>query len=365
MNTDVLRRGVVAAAIAVHVVLLFGPVDVLYPVDPWEIGRHLWRGDVPYRDFAFEYPPVALLAFVIPGALPHGLALPALAVQATAAEALVLWTVLRHHRGAVLRYAVLSLAVFPFLSGGFDALPMAAIALSTALLVQGQAPGWWIAAAGALTKLSPGVAWVWARRPLAAAVAALAVTAALGLAPLLLADRSDDTWIGWTLHRGVQIESVAGTAWWAAERLAGDEPRFEYRYRSWEIDGAGPAGTVTAGLAAAGLLVVAVTAKRQPWLAAMTAVLLVVAGSKVFSPQFIAWAAPLAAVIGGRWFVGYAALSGLTLFAYAAGTGPDAVMAITLVRNLVLLGLVAAGLRQLLHPGPHPVDLGAEVVEGA
>jgi hypothetical protein len=362
-ESRVLLRGLVLAVLAVHVVLIVAPVDVLHPVDPWQIGRHLWRGDVPYRDFGFEYPPVALLAFLFPGAVPHDLAPSMLAMQAVLAEVVVVVAVLRHHAGAVLRYGLLSLAVFPFLSGGFDAVPMAAIAVSTALLVQGRGAGWWVAAGGALTKLSPGAAWVWARRPVAAALAALTVTAALGLAPLLLAGRADDTWVGWTLHRGVQVESVAGTTTWAAQRVTGDEPHFEYRYRSWEIDGAGAAGGVTAALAGVGLIVVAVAGRRQPWLAAFAAVLLIVAGSKVFSPQFVAWGAPLAAVIGGRWFGGYALLAGLTTAAYAAGTGPDSVMAVILVRNLVLLSLIVAALRQLLHPGPHPVDLGTEVVE--
>jgi hypothetical protein len=318
---------------------------------------------VPYRDFGFEYPPLAIVPFLVSGAVPSGLALPTLAVQALAAEAALVALVLRRHAGAAMRYAVLSLFVFPFLSGGFDAYPMLALALATALLAEGRAAGWWVAAAGALVKVAPGTAWVWARRPVATAVAALVVTVGVGLAPVLLADDVDETWVGWTLHRGVQVESVAGTFHWAAERLQGDEPRFEYRYRSWEIDGAGGLATATLVVAAAGLVAVALAGRRRPWLAALTAVLLLIAGGKVLSPQFVAWGAPLAAVVGGRWFAGYLALAGLTAAAYAAGTGPSALLAVILVRNALLVVLAVAGVRQLLDPGPDLVDPGAEVVE--
>ena len=362
-ESRLLVGGLLAALVVEHLVLVVDPLDVLYPVDPWVIGRHLWRGDLPYRDFGFEYPPLAALAFVLPGAVPHGLALSALAVQAVAAEAVVAMAVLRHHRGALLRYAVLSLLLFPFMSGGFDALPMAALAVSTALLAEGRAAGWWVAAAGTLVKLVPGVAWVWGRRPVRAGLVAMAVTAVLALAPALVADRSDDTWIGWTLHRGVQVESVAGTASWGVTEVGGGEATFEYRYRSWEIHGAGPAATGALVLAAAGLGVVAATGRRRPWLAALTGVLLLLAGAKVLSPQFVAWGAPLAAVVGGRWFLGYLGVAVLTALAYAAGTGPSALLGVSLVRNLALVGLAVAGLRQLLQPGPDGVDLGTEGVE--
>src|SRR5207237_5970446 len=121
-------RALLVAVVLLHVILVIAPTDVLSPIDPHHLGRLLWHGRLPYRDFRFEYPPLAALAFLLPGLLPHGLGLPAMALQAVALELVVAFYVLRRHPGALRRYACLSLLVFPFLSGGFDALPMAAIA---------------------------------------------------------------------------------------------------------------------------------------------------------------------------------------------------------------------------------------------
>src|SRR5260370_6479654 len=129
-------RALVIGVAAVHLILLFGPVDVLAPVKPHAIGSAIWHGRVPYRAFGFEYPPFAILAFLLPGLVPSGLALSVMALQELAVEALAVIVVLSHRPGAGRRYALLSLLVSPFLSAGFDALPMAAIAISTAWLVE-------------------------------------------------------------------------------------------------------------------------------------------------------------------------------------------------------------------------------------
>ena len=44
--------------------------------------------------------------------------------------------------------------------------------------------------------------------------------------------------------------------------------------------------------------------------------------SKVLSPQFVAWPAPLAVVLGGRWFRAWLLVVGLTVLAYL-GSGPS------------------------------------------
>src|SRR4051812_31590667 len=153
--SPLLRRALVGAVVALHVLAVLAPADVLAPVDPWRIGRMVWHGRLPYRDFPLEYPPGSILAFLLPGAVPHFLAPAVLALEAVAAEAAVVWFVLRPVEGALWRWVPLSLLLFPFLAGGFDALPMAAIAGSTMLLAGGAASGWWVAGLGAVVKLSP------------------------------------------------------------------------------------------------------------------------------------------------------------------------------------------------------------------
>jgi hypothetical protein len=355
-SSHLLQRALLAALLAVHVVYVIAPADVLAPVDPWRVGRWLWQGQLPYRDFAFEYPPGAALAFLLPGAVPSALAPPVLALQAVAAEIAVVFFVLRRFEGALWRWVPLSLMVFPFLAGGFDALPMAAIAGSTALLASGASAGWWVAALGALVKLSPGAAWIW-HRPARAAIAALAVTIPLLLLPAALAPHPDDSYIGYTLHRGVQVESVAASTAWVGRGLIGRDSTFAYRFKSFEIDGADAFAAFWAAVALAGLAVIALRARgADPWLAAFTTVVLLLILSKVLSPQFVAWPAPLAAVLGGRWFRAWLVVVALTLLAYF-GSGPGWILALTSLRNVTLLVVAAAGLRELVQA---PRTLGLE-----
>ena len=355
-------RALFIAVAAVHVILLFGPVDVLSPVRPHAIGAAIWHGKVPYRDFGFEYPPLAILAFLLPGLVPSGLALPVMALQELAVETLAVIVVLRHHPGAVRRYALLSLLVWPFLSGGFDALPMAAIAISTAWLVDGQGRAWWVAAAGTLTKLSPAAAWVWGRRHLALAGAALAVAVIVGLVPAALAKTSTSSYIGYTAKRGVEVESVASTTKWLADEVTGTRSHYAYRFKSWEIDGAKELATVWTVLAGLGLLVVALFAGRRgpgdPWLASLATVLLLLVGFRVLSPQYIAWPAPLAAVLGGRWWRTWMVVAGLTMVTYLIGGTPDQYLALTVLRNAVLVACSVAaliGLHRTRRPSVPPV----------
>jgi hypothetical protein len=277
-------------------------------------------------------------------------------VQALVLEVAVVAFVLRRHPGAVRRYALLSLLVFPFLSGGFDAYPMAAIAFSTALLAEGRAAGWWVAAWGAATKLSPAAAWAWARRPAAAAAVALVVAVAVAVVPTTTARTEDSTYIGYTIHRGVEAESLAASTVWVAKTLTGHSLPIVYRFRSNEVRGAGGAADIWLVLAVAGIAALAWASGRlghpDPWLASFVAVLLLLCASKVLSPQYVAWPAPLAAVLGGRWFRAWIAVAGLTALAYAVGHNNTAILAITFVRNVTLVATAATGLRALVvHEG--------------
>lgn len=384
LDTPLLRKALLVVIVLLHLALVVAPTDVLYPVDPGRIGRWLLHGQLPYRDFGFEYPPLAALAFVLPGLVPHTLAPNVLALQALVLEGLVVWFVLRPlGRDVLWRYALLSPLVFPFLSGGFDALPMAAIAFATMLLVRDDPRGWWVAAAGTLAKVSPAGAWVWARVHPRTSVVALVVTAAVALSPLLLAASADDTYLGYTLHRGVQVESIPASLTWAAAKLRGDEVSYAYRFRSWEIDGGDAAAAAVLALGTLALGALALLAGRPPgrfcerpattsvggrsqnggWTAALVATVLLLCASKVLSPQFMAWGAPLAAVAGGRSYRLYLGAAALTALNYTVDGTVDSFLLLAVLRNALLVGVAVAGFRQLLQPRPAAVHLGAQVVE--
>lgn len=348
-------RAIVLLAIVLRIAFVVAPFDVLAPIDPWVLGRSLWQGEVPYRDFPLEYPPGALVAFLLPGAVPHGIAPQVLALQAFAVEG-TLWWLLRDDRPALRRYLVVSLFTAPLLSGGFDAFPVAAVAWSTALLARRDARGWAAAAFGAVTKLFPGVAWGWCRRrPLAGAVALVVAVGAL-LAPLAIADR-EDTPIGYHVDRGVQNESVPASATFLSNRLRGEDNRYEYSVesKSNELLGAEGAGTVALVLFGAAAVVVAVESMRrqrddEAHLRALTLLLLVLCASKVLSPQFVVLLSPLAAVVGGWMFVAYLPAAVLTLAAFLVDERrSDAFVAVATVRNGLLVAMAVAGVFALVR----------------
>lgn len=65
----------------------------------------------------------------------------------------------------------------------------------------------------------------------------------------------------------------------------------------------------------------------------------------MLSPQFAAWPAPLAAVLGGRWFGAWLTVAGLTALAYV-GEGPTWIMVAT-ARNVALVATAAGALGSL------------------
>lgn len=362
-----LRLLLVATAwLAVRLAVIAHPLPPLGPFDAHDFGRRMLGGGVPYIDLPLEYPPLSVLAFVIPGLVPSGVADSVLGLQALGAELAVIALVLRHRPDALRRYLVCSAVVFPLMAGGFDALPMAALAISTAALIDGKPWGWWVAGLGATVKLVPGSAWLWARSHRYTAVVALTVTIAVLLTPVLLVGLSRDSYAGYALKRGVQMESVGASLTWMLQRLQGHASLFESRFGAIELHGADGAATFAT---ASSLVALALLWRRaralDPWLASFGAVILVLAGSKVLSPQFVVWPAPLAAVLGGRWFRWYLLLVGTTTLAYLLpGYSTDVpFLVVTFIRNLVLLGCAGDIVRELLHPRPHPVDLAAEGVE--
>ena len=85
---------------------------------------------------------------------------------------------------------------------------------------------------------------------------------------------------------------------------------------------------------------------------ALLAAALFLISSKVLSPQYFAWPAPLSAVVGGPAFVLHLAMAALTVLAYTVVSGSEAILTVAAVRNVVLVGTVAWALWQLRRPAP-------------
>jgi hypothetical protein len=345
-------RLVVALAIGVRFYFLVFPVSTLDPIDPAGLGRALLHGQIPYRDFPFEYPPGALLGFILPGLLPADSASTVIWLQAVAVELWVL-AAFRDDSPALRRCLLLTTLQFPLLSGGIDAFVMASLVFATVLLSRSDPRGWWLAGAGASVKLVPGILWGVGARWGRTGLAALLLTVGIVLVPLALA-QSSRTHVGYLLERGVQQESVAATVTWAGQKLRGEEPHIEFRYGAQELEGATGAGVTAA--AVFGILVVAVAAALRMgdrnldiWLSTFAVLLLVLCGSKVLSPQFMIFGAPLAAKLGGRWFITYIPIPVLTFAAFQDSSKGDAFMSVVAIRNALLVGLAGAAAWHVLR----------------
>ena len=339
-------RAIVVLAIAIRTMFVIAPFDVLHPVDAHVLGQLVLHGDVPYRDFGLEYPPGSILAMLLPGLAPAWLAPSVLALQAVACEVIVWWAL--GDDASRRRFLLLSTLAFPVLSGGFDAVSMAALAVSTGLLTKGDDRGWWVAAFGATVKVFPGIAWGWMPRWGRTGVAALAVTIAVLLAPMAIGE-GRDVYVNYHADRGVQQESIAGSATHLRERVTGGEAEVAYRFRAQEIVGAERWGTIS--LVVFGAIAVAIAVRvrvrpvaTDPWVVALALLLVVLCGSKVLSPQFVVMAVPLAARAGPRWSLAYLPIVALTIGAFINDSKGTSFMDVVLLRNLLLVAfaLVAA-----------------------
>ena len=313
-------------------------------------------GELPYRDFAIEYPPGALPMFLLPavttstsGASWAPLNAPARR-YARAFEVLVLvlsiatialsgssLLALKRPAGPVVM-ALALLALSPLLLGDvfparYDILPAALTAAAVALALRGHhAVGGALLGFGAAAKLYPvllvpSLAIVAARQRGARAAIWCVISAAAGAAAVF-APFAIMSWRGtWGAVRvqfqgGLQIESVVSSLLVAASHLGralralGLPPPAPLTNRATEA-GLSRSILVGAGLDQTALLMTALFACTLVWLwyrlsrsradpredlvhaAASTLAVVLVLGT-VLSPQYLIWLLPLVALVGGK-----------------------------------------------------------------
>jgi uncharacterized membrane protein len=287
-------------------------------------------GEIPYRDFAPEYPPLALPAFLVPS-LVAGRGADGddyarvfdLLMAICGAAALVLLAAALHGLGASpgRTAAALSLAALAPLALGsvvlsrFDYWPAALTIGALAALLGGRdrlgAAGLGLAVAAKLyagVLLPLALVWTWRRRGRREAlVATAAFTAVLAVCfgPFLALGPSGlvDSLRG-QLSRPLQIESLGS----ALLLVAGADVEMDSSHGSQNI--AGTPGDIVGILAtlvqAAALVALWIAFARGPMERerlvryAAAAVVAFVALGKVLSPQFVIWLVPLVPLVRGR-----------------------------------------------------------------
>lgn len=286
-------------------------------------GERMTHGQVPYRDFALEYPPASLPVFLLP-ALGEGDAedyerrfeglLAALGVACV-----LLVAVVASSWWAPFYVAAAPLALGSVILSRFDLWPAALTVAALALLVAGRARlglatlGLATAAKVYPALLAPiAVAHVWRgrgrREALICAAAFVGVFVAIVLPFALIAPGGvwDSLWR--QADRPLQIESLGAGLLLAAHQLFGLELTMESSHGSQNLAGEGADVLAAAStlVQAAALITIWVwyargSANRERLLAASAAaVCAFVAFGKVLSPQFLIWLIALVPLIGGR-----------------------------------------------------------------
>lgn len=356
----------------------------------------LLDGQLPYRDFAFEYPPLAAPAIALGGIAgtsdaAYRLGIAAVTLAAALALLLLMRSLARRTGGSETR-AMLAVVAAPLLLGAvvrlhFDlvALALAAGAV-VAVLQRRPALGLALVGIGAMTKGFPfaiapvALAWLWAggdRRSALRGGAALAATiVAFAAASLAISPAGALEALGYQLARPVQVESAPASVLWGLDALGGERPSTRASHGSVALDHPLAAGVGLAFSAALAMTLGALTllaaraaraaggraghadprAARPVVLAAFGALAACAALGPVVSPQFLAWTVPLLAMaLAWRMHALAAATAAacvLTLVEFPARyfdlvAGEPAAVAIAAARNAALLAGVAIALRSL------------------
>ena len=397
----------IAPALIVLAIGVLTPTKALFP-DQGDVNLYLEKaraiasGGVPYRDFPFEYPPLAILPMVVPYLLaaPFGqVTLNAYKVLFAGSEAillgllgLVLGRIVRRGGSAIPgsserelagRLLLLTMGAALALTWRYDLFPALLVMAGLAAALDGRPAATGLAiAVGTLAKLFPVAAlpalasrWLVPLdpRPVVRSLATFGLAIALVLGPLvLLAGRDALAFVGYQVARGLEIESIGGGLAVLAGLVSGQPPELSFGFSAVNVEGS-PAGSILrvlpiATIAAFGLLAVAgwrrirddvaaVGRVRPVTISTLTAasVLVLLVTSKVYSIQYVVWLVPLVVLLPRRQFWLAALAVALTMpihpILFAALVRQEALPILVLVaRNALVVVLTAWVVADLARP---------------
>lgn len=350
-----------------------------------EAADRMLDGQVPYRDFSLEYPPLAAGLFLVAGLVPGDFSIVFQITMAACMCATVLGvTSTARALGLPLARQALAggaVAVSPLLLGNlvesrFDLALAAVLAWMLFAAVTGRwRLMWTLFAAGTLLKLTPLVLVPLlvlyhrhrtdtgsALRGLGGGLAAVVAV----VAPFLVLSPSG-TWniLGYHLERPLQIESLGSAYLLGLDAIADIPIRVVNSFGSQGLQGRGPdvlAAVTSVGVVAVVVAVAVVFARllrrtgppadaRLLVAATAATTAVVIAGGKVLSPQFLVWLLPSVFLVTGRFGL---ATAGIAVGAFIltqsyfphhywdlVALGRTEVLLLVL-RDLTLVALVAA-----------------------
>jgi Glycosyltransferase family 87 len=351
----------------------------------YELATRLANGELPYRDFPFEYPPLAIVPLILPQlvlAFIGGQAVRYAWLLVAENVALVLATagclVLLARRGwsaastnrTVLGYLLLTVAT-PVLFWRFDAFPTLLMMAGLVLFASGRRASSGVTlGAGVAAKLFPGAVvpvllaadlfkrdWAKAFWLVAGVLASVAL---VGVLFLVGTGTRELSFLEYHADRGVQLESLLASIGMAGQLLGAPAGRVFNGFGAWQIDSPLLAalpwlGDVIAALLIGALVVstvlrfradVAANGEVMPHTLAkqlLATLFVVVLAYRVLSPQFLVWLLPLAALRPRPEFWTIFVICLLTLAIYPLNYDalirlqPEVAL-LLIVRNLLMVG---------------------------
>jgi Glycosyltransferase family 87 len=287
----------------------------------------LMTGEVPYRDYALEYPPVALPIFLVPhlgasvGVSYRDSFIAWMLIINGALFGLVAWWVARHEgvTAVPMRLLWLTLAttsLCPLLVLRYDLAPAALAFMAVCLSASGRRIFAGVAAgAGFLIKIFPAVVMVpelgevvrsGLRR--GGGIIAFALVTAVGMGLwLAFAGAGAMQSIDYHASRGLEIGSLYAGLAFAVEKALGRRVTIDYLHASLELTTPWTVGLARWALPiqAAALLAVGVHSARartaEPVRDATAALGAFIVFGKVLSPQYLIWLLPFVAALPDRY----------------------------------------------------------------
>ena len=359
-----------------------------------EYGETIAAGEVPYRDFALEYPPGALPVFWLPtlGPAEHYRSLFELLMWICAAAMLVLVVraaaTLEAPPGRLLAAAV-AVGLFPLALGTvvltrYDLWPALLTAAALAAVLSGRARlGLAVLGVAVTAKIYPlvllppllvYVARRRGRREAGIALAAFAAALAVIVVPFaLIAPEGLVDSVERQLGRPLQIESLGASLLLAAKQLGLYDPVVVSSHGSQNLEGPLPDALASVQTVLQGLALVAVwvlfargPATPQRLVASCAASIVVfVAFGKVLSPQFLIWIVPVVLLVGGSRGIAAGLLFGAALVTthlwfpsrYWDLVDLQPVGWLALVRNVLLVALAIVLMLQFTGARSHGLRL--------
>jgi uncharacterized membrane protein len=334
---------------AVHVFLFLCVLPaialLLYPgtgtLEQW-IARRMLDGQIPYHDFPSEYPPLALLSFLLPGLVSHNvigyswafaaeLMICNLLIMLMLADLAAFFKISVRNTLAI--YTTVIIATGAIVVCRYDLLPAMLVMGALWAFIKGKNKFAWAAAGlGFVAKLYPiiilplFIVYQLKNRQYGRMIQGGAVFLAVLIVfslPWIIID-APGYWHSWTYHleRGLHSESTYGTALLVGQVLGLTHVTGGLTFGSWNLDS--PLADSLAGMSFYIFIVLlifvygiyawhsrkeagesAVTTLTEPsalkliQYGALTVIVFMLA-NKVFSAQYLAWLCPLLPLITGR-----------------------------------------------------------------